>query len=210
MSSPEPETLRLEQLWAGDFGDEYVDRNLQSYDERQTFWSEVLQTTRPGRVLEVGCNVGGNLRHVVNHLDEAAVYGVDVNRKALGELRRRHPGVNAVESPGRELPFRDLWFDLVFTMGVLIHQPESTLPLVMAEMVRTSRRWVLCGEYFADSTVEVAYRGHEGALFRRDYGRLFTELFPQLSTHSSGFLGKDTGWDDVTWWLFEKSPDHPF
>lgn len=210
MVTPQPEAVRLEQLWSGDFGDEYVERNLQSYDERQSFWTEVLETTSPRRVLEVGCNVGGNLRHIAGHVDEAAVHGVDVNRKALGELRRRHPGVNALEAPARSLPFRDQWFDLVFTMGVLIHQPESTLPLVMSEMVRTSRKWVLCGEYFAESTEEVGYRGHEGALFRRDYGRLFTELFPQLSLHSSGFLGKNAGWDDVTWWLFQlSSEDRP-
>lgn len=85
-------------------------------------------------------------------------------------------------------------------MGVPIHQPPATLPLVMSEMARSSRRWVLCGEYFADQPEEVSYRGHDGALFRRDYGR----LFPELQLREQGFLGKNQGWDNVTWWLFEK------
>ena len=60
-------------------------------------------------------------------------------------------------------------------------------------------------KYFAPSSEEVSYRGHEGALFRRDYGTLFAELFPELALRDTGFLSKDAGWDDVTWWLFEQS-----
>ena len=36
----------------------------------------------------------------------------------------------------------------------------------MDEIVRCSRRYVLCGEYRADDLEEVPYRGQEGALFR--------------------------------------------
>jgi pseudaminic acid biosynthesis-associated methylase len=201
--SDQPETSRLEALWSGEFGDEYVDRNLAAYDQREAFWTDVLTRAAPARVLEVGCNVGGNLRWIRRHT-EGAVCGVDVNRKALTMLQREVEGCDTILAPARELPYRDRWFDLVFTMGVLIHQPESTLPLVMSEMVRCSSRWVLCGEYFADETTEVGYRGHEGALFKRDYGRLFVELYPDLRLEATGFLGTDDGWDDITWWLFER------
>ena len=199
------EAQRLEQLWGGDFGDAYVDRNREAWAKREAFWSGVLAETRPERVLEVGCNLGANLHWVAAQVRPENVYGVDVNLKALVELRQRVPGVNAVASAGRDLPFRDRWFDLTFTMGVLIHQPEATLPLVMAEVVRCSRRFVLCGEYFSETTVEVPYRGVSGALFKRDYGRLYQELFPELRQVKTGFLGRDDGWDDVTWWLFEKA-----
>jgi pseudaminic acid biosynthesis-associated methylase len=198
-----PESERLEQLWSGSFGDEYVDRNA-SFDSREPFWRELLTEYPCNRVLEVGCNLGGNLEWVAKFRSPENVFGIDVNRKALALLRERVPGVNGVWSPARDLPFRDAWFELVFSMGVLIHQPESTLALVMNEMVRCSRRFVLCGEYHADAVVEVPYRGEEGALFKRDYGRLFVDLFPQLRVVQTGFLGRDVGWDDVTWWLFQK------
>ena len=55
-------------------------------------------------------------------------------------------------------------------MGVLIHQSTEELPQMMSEVVRCSSRWVLCGEYFSEQDVEVPYRGHHGALFKRDYG----------------------------------------
>ncbi|HRE47108.1 MAG TPA: methyltransferase domain-containing protein [Aggregatilineales bacterium] len=156
------------------------------------------------RVLEVGCNLGGNLRWVAQHTPAHEVYGIDVNLKALAHLRENVPGVNGIYSPARELPFRDRWFDLTFTMGVLIHQPDSTLPLVMAEIVRCSRRYVVCGEYYAEQPTEVPYRGQSGALIKRDFGRLYAELFPELRLLEKGFLGRDQGWDDVTYWVFEK------
>jgi pseudaminic acid biosynthesis-associated methylase len=198
------EAVRLEALWGGEFGDRYVERNADAYDHRRTFWQDLRRRTETASVLEVGCNVGGNLRWLVDDLPDGATWGVDVNRSAIDRIRAVSPGVNAVLSPGRELPFRDRWFDLVFTMGVLIHQPDSTLPLVMAEMVRCSRRFVLCGEYYAPEATEVPYHGHQGALFKRDYGGLFADLFPGLALVDEGFLSRDEGWDDVTWWLFRR------
>jgi spore coat polysaccharide biosynthesis protein SpsF len=196
------EVTRLEELWGGEFGDAYIERNRDAGAVREPFWTSLLAQFPVGRALEVGCNTGANLRWLVNRVPD--VYGVDVNTTAVADVRKNLPSVNAVHAAGRELPFRDGWFDLAFTMGVLIHQPTESLPLVMAEIVRSSRRYVLCGEYFAEETVEVPYRGHRGALFKRDFGGIYQRLFPELTLRASGFLGRDTGWDDVTWWMFEK------
>jgi len=200
------EAGRLEELWAGEFGNEYVDRNLAAYDRRGEFWLPVLDELQPESVLEVGCNVGGNLQWITQRVEPKNVTGVDVNAKALRLLDRRVPGVRGVYAPARELPVGDRSVDFVFTMGVLIHQPEETLDKVMSEMVRTSKKYVFCGEYFDTETVEVPYRGHEGALFRRDYGSLFLDLFPHdLSLVRQGYLSPEDGWDRVTWWLFERA-----
>jgi pseudaminic acid biosynthesis-associated methylase len=199
------EAGRLEELWAGDFGNEYVDRNIAAYDRRGEFWLPLLDELQPTSVLEVGCNVGGNLQWITQRVNPTQVTGVDVNAKALRLLDRRVPGVRAINSPARDLPVPDRSIDFVFTMGVLIHQPEETLEKVMSEMVRASSRYVFCGEYFDTETVEVPYRGHAGALFRRDYGKLFAELFPfDLTLVREGYLSPEDGWDRVTWWLFER------
>jgi pseudaminic acid biosynthesis-associated methylase len=198
------EAVRLEELWTGDFGNDYVERNRAAGNAREPFWTAVLEAFPVHRVLEVGCNMGANLRWIAQKLPPQQVYGIDVNLKALGLLHQELPTVNGIWSPAREIPFRDGWFDLVFTMGVLIHQPESTLPLVMSEIVRCSSRYVLCGEYFAEENTEIHYRGQTGALFKRDYGRLYQELFPELKVVKQGFLGRDQGWDDVTYFMFEK------
>lgn len=200
----QPEAVRLENLWSGEFGNAYVERNANAGDQRRGFWLELLEQYPIHRVLEVGCNLGGNLRWFSEKLEPHQIYGVDINQKALQSLHAELPGFNALYSPARELPFRDRWFDFVFTMGVLIHQPDSTLPLVMNEIVRCSNRYVFCGEYFSEERTEVPYRGQEGALFKRDYGKLYSELFPELELRYQTFLSREQGWDNVTCWLFEK------
>lgn len=204
-NSPNPdETRRLEDLWAGSFGNDYTDRNREAGKRRNQFWNSLLTEFPARRVLEVGCNVGANLQYIAGIVAPEGVYGVDINRKALNELRANLPDINALWCPARELPFRCNWFDLVLTVGVLIHQPESTLPRAMTEVVRCSRRYILCAEYYAEQTTEIRYRGEERALFKRDYGAIYLQMFPELFLKKQGFLSRDEGWDDVTYWLFEK------
>lgn len=198
------EAKRLENLWAGSFGDAYVKRNADAGDGRDLFWSGILERYPLRNALEVGCNVGANLHWIARHLGPKQTYGVDVNEGALEILHGRLPGVNAISSPARDLPFRDRWFDMAFTCGVLIHQPESTLPLVMSEIVRVSRRYVLAVEYHAAEITEVPYRRRRGVLFKRDYRRRYQELFPELELVEEGFLGRDQGWDNATWCLFSR------
>src|SRR5262245_10212617 len=152
------ETQRLEQLWSGDFGDAYVDRNLDGYATRGAFWTPLMQELRPGSVLEVGCNVGGNLQWIAPEIGAENCHGIDVNEKALAILAERVPGAQGRIASAKSLPYENASIDFVFTQGVLIHQPEESLGAVMDEMVRVSARWVLCGEYFETETTEVAYR----------------------------------------------------
>jgi pseudaminic acid biosynthesis-associated methylase len=203
---PENEARRLEALWRGSFGDDYVDRNRNVGHARQAYWHEVMADLQPRRVLEIGCNLGANLRWIASHIPPHDVYGIDINKKALDELRKDVPGIQAVLSQARQLPFLDGSFDLVFTMGVLIHQAPQMLPDVMREIVRCSRRFILGGEYYSPEPIEVTYRGRSGALFKRDFGSLYQELFPELVLRSRGFLSREAGWDDVTFWVLEK-PD---
>src|SRR5262245_28223076 len=147
---------RLEELWTGDFGDAYTQRNSAAADCRQPFWDGLFNDFPCRRVLEVGCNLGANLKWVSTNVAANEVYGVDINESALAQLRGAIPAVNPVWGRARELPFRDRYFDMVFTMGVLIHQPPEALPIVMSEIVRCSRKYVLAGEYFSETPVDVA------------------------------------------------------
>lgn len=197
------EASRLENLWAGEFGDAYTLRN-QPNSRRSIFWKKTLLETKPKNILEVGCNQGGNLRWIAQSMPAKNIYGVDINESALSVLKKALPAVNAIWSQARELPFQDGYFDMVFTAGVLIHQPTATLRRVMDEVVRCSGHHVLCLEYFSPKNEEILYRGHKGALFKRDYGQLYRKWFPNLRLQKTSFLGKDEGWDDVTFWLFDK------
>ncbi len=204
--SKDPEACRLENLWSGPFGDAYVERNDGSFPGREPFWRALLQNIRVRSVLEVGCNVGVNLRWIAQSRPETRLAGVDINPRALREARGRAPGAHLALGSASVLPFGDQAFDLVFTTGVLIHIARADLPAVMSEVVRCSRRYVLCGEYHAPTVTEIRYREQEGALFKDDYGRLYLRSHPELALVEEGFLARQQGgWDDITYWLFEKA-----
>jgi pseudaminic acid biosynthesis-associated methylase len=199
------ETARLEHLWTGDFGDAYVERNAAAVDSRRPFWTGLLDRFRSRRILEVGCAHGENLRHLAAVTGAPrSVWGTDINERALRAVAEVAPGTNAVWAPARELPFRDGWFDLVFTVGLLIHIPEESLPLVMGEIVRTTRRWLLWGEYHSDEPTDVNYRGEPGVLLKRDFGARYARLFPDLVLREEGFLTADDGFDRVTYQVLER------
>lgn len=194
----------LEMLWSGQFGDQYVERNVDAGRCREAFWKGILEKCPVQSALEVGCNVGANLEWIAKHAPETRLVGVDINRRALTEVHSRLPGTKVLRASARQLPFADGSFDLVFTVGVLIHQPPIALPIVMGEIVRCVRRFVLCAEYHAAEPTEVIYRGQRGALFKRDFGGLYAKLFSELRLLQRGFLSREEGWDDVTFWLFER------
>jgi hypothetical protein len=129
-----------------------------------------------------------------------------VNEAALARAAQVAPGARLVRGPARALPFPDRRFDLVFTVGVLIHQPDDDLGTVMDGVVRCSRRYVLAAEYHGDEVSELPYHGRSGALFKRPYGRLYRERHPGLKLVEEGFLDLDAGFDRVTYQLLER-PD---
>jgi hypothetical protein len=83
-------------------------------------------------------------------------------------------------------------------MGVLINQPEGTLPLVMSEVVRCNKRYILCAEYYSKEAVEVSYHNLSGALFERDYRKINQSLFTELRYLKESFLSKKDGCNDLT------------
>jgi pseudaminic acid biosynthesis-associated methylase len=194
----------LEELWAGEFGRAYIARNRLIDERRAAFWTGLLADYPITSVLEVGCGQGANLRPISQVIEAPDTWGIDINPDALAIARSHAPGINVVASRARQLPFRDGLVDLAFTVGVLIHQPEASLSVVLAEIVRCSKRYVLWAEYHAPRTEEVPYRGQSGALFKRDYGRIYHDLFPDLAVRREGFLGPEDGFDRVTWQLLEK------
>jgi pseudaminic acid biosynthesis-associated methylase len=188
-------------LWAGPFGNAYTQRNATAGAGRERFWHGLLDRYEIATVLEVGCNVGANLRPIAARSNAC---GIDVNESAIRALNADRPDIGAQVADASSLPFPDAAFDLVFTMGVLIHVPPESLKVVTGEIVRCSRRYILAGEYFSATPQVVPYRDHDRALFKRDFGAFYGENHNELSLVEQGFLSADAGFDDITWWLFEK------
>jgi pseudaminic acid biosynthesis-associated methylase len=197
-----------ESLWAGEFGSEYSARNRGSdlVASNEALFARILRRTGDvGSVLELGCNIGNNLRALRALLPGAELHGVEINDEAADEVRAwGGAGVETASIIGYE-PGRT--FDLVFTKGVLIHIDPERLPDVYATLAAASSHYVVVCEYYNPTPVEVRYRGHEHALFKRDFAGELMDSVPGLRLVDYGFTyHRDPvhPLDDSTWFLLEK------
>ncbi len=200
-------------LWRSEFGSDYAERgNNRVSTEGQRLlmrdWGKMLThavTPAPQSVLEVGCNIGRNLLALQHFIGE--VHGVEPNPKAC-EIARNHPDLSNAkvsEGHGFDLPYGDASIDLVFTSGVLIHVAPDDLGRMVDEIVRVSRRYVLCLEYFSHQPEAIKYHDMEGFLFKRDFGKFYLERHPGLRVLDYGFLWQELdSADNSNWWLFAK------
>jgi pseudaminic acid biosynthesis-associated methylase len=190
-------------LWRSDFGRDYTDRNNHAKPERIEAWRRILDGLAPRRILEVGCNVGWNLSYL-RELGHTEVYGVEPQPYAVERARTRAPELDVVRGDAFDLPFKDGWFDLAFTSGVLIHVAPNALPAALDEIYRVSRRWIVAIEYDGPDEQEITYRGKPGALWKRDHGAAWRARHPDLRVVRGIELGPEDGYDDCTAHVFEK------
>ena len=197
-----------ESFWAGDFGDEYVDRSqgAQHHASRTAMWSQILRCCDPiASATEFGANVGLNLRALRTLLPDAELAGVEINAKAAEILR----------SEGSFQVFEGSLFDtappspadLAFTCTVLIHLHPERLNAAYDQLARSSRRYVVISEYYNPSPVQVVYRGHEERLYKRDFAGEFLEAHPDFVLRDYGFIYHGDPHfpvDDFTWFLLER------
>ena len=190
-------------LWRSEFGRDYTDRNDREKPERVIAWSQLLDGIVPERALEVGCNVGWNLEYL-RRIGVGELYGIEPQAYAVSRARERGPGFGVLQGTAFDLPFRDAWFDLAFTSGVLIHISPATIGTAIDEIYRVSRRWIVAIEYDNPTEQEIHYRGHQAALWKRDHGALWQARHPDLHEVRRLEFGVADGYDDCTAHLFEK------
>lgn len=203
------------EAWAGDFGDDYIQRNEATPDlvrGKTRAWAEILRSPLvQGSVtsaLEVGANIGLNLRALAN-ITNWELHAVEPNETA----RHRLAADNVVETSNihagtaEDIPLADASVDLVFTSTVLIHVPPANLLQACREIHRVSKRFILCNEYFSANAETIKYRGHKELLFKRDFGAFWLENFSDIELIDYGFLWRRVAaMDSTTWWLFAKQP----
>jgi len=173
--------------WDGEFGEEYTKRNARTLKEMEEQYMANWGVTResmnreflnmqPGRILEVGCNIGLQLLQLQKQ-GYKDLWGIEVGKYAF-EQSRKNPGLNIVNASAMDLPFKDGFFDMVFTSGVLIHIHPKDIETAIREIHRVSGKYIWGFEYYADEPIEVEYRGKEGLMWKRDFAKLYRELFP--------------------------------
>lgn len=197
----------MSNLWAGEFGNDYTRRSgsFSTVEMRAAVWAGMIPDGARS-VLEVGANIGQNLEAIAQ-TKECELYACEPNDEARNELRasRLLPPDHITADCANNLSFAANEIDLVFTSGVLIHISADELLPSMREIHRVSRRWIICAEYFAPTEEMVPYRGLRDVLWRRDYGSLWLDNFPDLKCTLVFFAWKRvSGLDNVMFWRFEK------
>ena len=198
-----------EKFWAGEFGDEYTERNdsAQQLATMIAVFSKIIGSTLNIKsVLEVGCNRGINLKAIGSIIPDVSIQGIEINKKAADESRKIR-NVSIFNGSAFEWPIEEEAFDLSFTRGVLIHIAPERLNDMYNLLYMSSRRYVLMAEYYNPTPVEVAYRGNEGKLFKRDFAGEFMDKYRDVKLLDYGFCyHRDNNYptDDITWFLMEK------
>lgn len=185
-------------LWRGDFGDSYHQRNRFAPEDVKPLFDRILDGIEVDSVLEVGCGLGHNLMAI----DAERRVGIEPNAAAREEAKATYPDLAVWNQLATEIHFPNSSFDLVLTCGLLIHIPPADIQKVIEEIVRVSSRYVLAIEYAFPVEEVREYRGKKDALWVRPYGKL-------LQAWGGMRLVK---WDDAdedlfpgcSWWLMEK------
>jgi SAM-dependent methyltransferase len=128
-----------DNAYLGDAQTIYREIRSETYDLDlgQTGWMDaeelrgflpLLELTPDTHVLEVGCGAGGGALYV-NRLTGAQVTGIDTNPSAIEQARGSAQASEARVSfeqidANERLPFRDAWFDAVFSNDAMCHIPD--------------------------------------------------------------------------------------
>ncbi|MEX0307178.1 MAG: pseudaminic acid biosynthesis-associated methylase [Ruegeria sp.] len=196
-----------EAFWAGDFGNEYIQRNQSErlLVPKIAAWSQMLRTcAQLNSVAELGCNIGLNLMALSKLRPEIELQGVEINEAAAAaaqKIKGAHVSVGTITEPLELSPA-----DLTFTAGVLIHVNPDKLRTVYENLVRNSNRYVLVAEYFDPNPVAITYRGHTDRLFKRDFAGELIDDFDLKLVDYGFFYKRDQliPQDNITWFLLEK------
>ena len=188
------------EVWKGEFGKEYTDRNKVDWKDRLLIFRGILDGLAVDSVLEIGCNKGHNLVALSHLLGDACnIVGIEPNKYAAVLARR--DGLTVFDDSVYDLQFEDGEFDLVFTTGVLIHIPSDRLTNAMTEIYRVSNEYILAMEYFSQVDTSVMYRGNTGLLWNRNFPEIYMTVFPDLIMIRKGICNIP---DEVHWWLWRK------
>lgn len=197
-----------ERFWAGEFGDEYIERNSSEdlLAMKTALFSKILSSTNTVRsCIEFGSNIGLNLLAIKRLIPHCEVSAVEINASAIKELEKI-VGITVYHQSILEY-CNDYKRDLSFVSGVLIHINPDVLDLVYTNLYNSSRKYILIAEYYNPTPVEVVYRGNKERLFKRDFAGDMLEKYPDLELIDYGFVyHRDNVFplDDFTWFLLKK------
>jgi len=200
--------------WTGSFGKEYTQRNAMSLDEVDELYLKNYGVTRTDlnksflnrfsrsiKILEVGSNIGNQLM-LLQKMGFNNLYGIEPQREAIELSKSRSVGINIIEGSTFDIPFKDRYFDLVFTSGVLIHIEPKNIKKAIKEIYRCSKRYIWGFEYYSEKYENIVYRGKGNLLWKANFPKIYMDTFSDLKLLKINFIKyKDSDNVDVMFLL---------
>ena len=178
--------------WIGDFGKKYTNRNALTLDEMNEMYRKKFGISREDlnnlfigkmnrniKILEVGSNVGNQLL-LLQKMGFKNLYGIEINDYAVEFSKSRTKNINIIQGSAFDIPFKDNYFDLVFTSGLLIHIAPSDIEMVMREIHRCAVEYIWGFEYYEEKYKEIIYRGKKDLLWKANFPQLYLNLFEKI------------------------------
>jgi pseudaminic acid biosynthesis-associated methylase len=197
-----------EIFWSEKYAEDYIKKNAE-FDAilGVQAWEKMLASTSGiTSLLECGCNIGRNIDSLDRLLPSASKSIIEISKPAFDFVSSRHALAQKFNGSILESSLEGS-FDLVYTMGVLIHINPDELLANLQKAYNYSNKYLLFGEYFNRAPIMLDYQGQKNRLFKRDFGKLIIENFPvKLLDYGFhwGHIYDAAGFDDITWWIFEK------
>ena len=182
---------KQQTFWKSSFGRQYTDRSTLTPAEvdklylavngvkRSTVNKNFLGGLKLNSILEVGCNVGNILR-MLKKADYGNLYGIEIQPYAVGKAHQIAPELNIIEGSAFDIPFKDGYFDLVYTSGVLMHIHPRDIKKALREIYRVTKKYIWGFESTADAYEEVEYRGNASCFWKANFVQMYLDLFPDL------------------------------
>ncbi len=202
---------KQESFWEGKFGNEYISRNQSANIDAANIqlFSEIFGKLlfKPKSFIELGANIGNNLKAIKTICPTCKTIGVEINSTAAKILEESDFCDLTINETLFDIDSSQYISDISMTKGVLIHINPKFLDKALDILYRSSRKYILLIEYFNPTPVEVIYRGHEKKLFKRDFARDLMKRYTDLTLIYYGFKyngDKLFPQDDLTWFLLSK------
>ncbi|MBD3351148.1 MAG: methyltransferase domain-containing protein [Candidatus Lokiarchaeota archaeon] len=182
--------------WAGDFGIRYTQRNKILPYNLIPFFKKITSNLELQTILEVGCNRGHNLI-ALSYCGQFNLFGIDISPYSIA-LARENKEISFSVGNVFDIMYKDNYFDLVFTSGLLIHINPEKLISALSEIIRVSKRYFLMLEYQDDALKKfkkINYRDNVG-LWKGNFKKAVLDnfdvkiLFENKTGPSDGFGDK--------------------
>lgn len=199
-----------ENFWAGDFGEEYIARNLgpKLLAANINLFSKALSVARDiNSCIEFGANIGMNLRALKILYPDMDLSAIEINETASKILLEVVDEDKIHNESILNFQVSNKKYDLVLIKGVLIHINPDELHSVYKKLAEASSKYILLVEYYNPNPIAVVYRGHKDKLFKRDFAGELLASNDQLQLVDYGFIYRNDPkfpMDDLSWFLIQK------